>query len=104
MILMSKEFYFLISIPLSAACITYLQAKIPAGIYFFVKVLDIYTPFPRFKICCLNCSYRKSLKPSGGKELNIFKLLPKYIEDPSLGNKFVDILLPSLTKKPHDWG
>ncbi|XP_076896866.1 uncharacterized protein LOC143550000 [Bidens hawaiensis] len=60
-------------------------------------------------VCCLHHLFaskntsRKSLKPSGGKELNIFKLLPKYIEDPSLGNKFVDILLPYLTKKPHDW-
>ncbi|KAK1435340.1 hypothetical protein QVD17_01101 [Tagetes erecta] len=48
-------------------------------------------------------SSRKSLKPSGGRELSIFKLLPRYIEDPSIGKKFVDILLPSLTKKPHDW-
>ncbi|KAJ0799093.1 putative down-regulated-in-metastasis protein [Helianthus annuus] len=51
----------------------------------------------------LNWSCRKSLKPSDGKELSIFKLLPKYIEDPSLAKKFVDILLPSLTKKPLDW-
>ncbi|KAL7595784.1 hypothetical protein Lser_V15G29528 [Lactuca serriola] len=46
---------------------------------------------------------RKSLKYPGGRELNIFKLLPDYIKDPSLGKKFVDILLPSLTKKHHDW-
>nr|GEV01026.1 hypothetical protein [Tanacetum cinerariifolium] len=46
---------------------------------------------------------RKSLKSFGGRELNIFKLLPKYIQDPSIGIKFVDILLPTLTNKPHDW-
>lgn len=48
-------------------------------------------------------SNRKSLKYPGGRELNIFKLLPKYVKDPSLGKKFIDILLPSLTKKHHDW-
>ncbi|GJX79607.1 small subunit processome component 20 homolog isoform X1 [Tanacetum coccineum] len=46
---------------------------------------------------------RKSLKSFGGRELNIFKLLPKYIQDPSIGIKFVDILLPTVTDKPHDW-
>ncbi|KAI3808247.1 hypothetical protein L1987_24196 [Smallanthus sonchifolius] len=59
-------------------------------------------------VCCLHHLFtcknnsRKSLKPSGGRELSIFKLLPKYIEDPSIGKKFIDILVPSLTKKPHD--
>lgn len=51
---------------------------------------------------CKNTN-RKSLKFSGARELSIFKLLPNYIEDPSIARKFVDILLPSLTKKPHDW-
>ncbi|XP_071696721.1 uncharacterized protein [Rutidosis leptorrhynchoides] len=51
---------------------------------------------------CKNAN-RKSLKSSGGRELSIFKLLPKYITDPSVGRKFIDIMLPSLSKKPHDW-
>lgn len=60
-------------------------------------------------VCSLHCLFtskstsRKSLKYSGGRELSIFKLLPKYIKDPSIGRKFVDILLPSLTKKHIDW-
>ncbi|KAJ9555652.1 hypothetical protein OSB04_010266 [Centaurea solstitialis] len=60
-------------------------------------------------VCSLHCLFtskstsRKTLKYSGGRELSIFKLLPKYIKDPSIGRKFVDILLPSLTKKHVDW-
>nr|XP_043629943.1 small subunit processome component 20 homolog [Erigeron canadensis] len=45
---------------------------------------------------------RKSFKSSRGRELSIFKLLPKYIKDTNAGSKFIDILLPSLAKKPHD--
>ncbi|KAI3823108.1 hypothetical protein L1987_04536 [Smallanthus sonchifolius] len=73
------------------------------------NVKGILLPNINTLVCCLHhlftCknSSRKSLKPSGGRELSIFTLLPKYIEDPSIGKKFVDILLPSLTKKPHDW-
>ncbi|XP_022025733.1 small subunit processome component 20 homolog isoform X2 [Helianthus annuus] len=73
------------------------------------NVKGILLPNVNTLVCCLHHLYtskntsRKSLKPSDGKELSIFKLLPKYIEDPSLAKKFVDILLPSLTKKPLDW-
>ncbi|KAL8239479.1 hypothetical protein R6Q59_016046 [Mikania micrantha] len=73
------------------------------------NVKGILLPNVNMLVCCLHNLFtckntsRKSLKPSGGRELSIFKLLPKYIEDPLIGKMFVDILLPSLTKKPHEW-
>ncbi|KAL6992171.1 hypothetical protein U1Q18_010278 [Sarracenia purpurea var. burkii] len=44
-----------------------------------------------------NATRRKLVKCPGGRELRIFKLLSKYIKDPSAARKFVDILLPLLT-------
>ncbi|GMP78029.1 hypothetical protein CsSME_00034114 [Camellia sinensis var. sinensis] len=41
---------------------------------------------------------RKLVKSPGERELNIFKLLSKYIKDPSSASKFVDIMLPMLMK------
>ncbi|KAJ0034275.1 hypothetical protein Pint_25497 [Pistacia integerrima] len=47
---------------------------------------------------------RKLLKSSGETEIRIFKLLSKYIKDPSMARKFVDILLPFLVKGVKDSG
>ncbi|GAV59009.1 LOW QUALITY PROTEIN: DRIM domain-containing protein, partial [Cephalotus follicularis] len=41
---------------------------------------------------------RKLVKYPGEQEIRIFKLLSKYIKDPSSARKFVDILLPFLAK------
>ncbi|XP_052189171.1 uncharacterized protein LOC127799294 isoform X2 [Diospyros lotus] len=56
-------------------------------------------------ICSLHCLFkfnnvarRKLVKCPGERELNIFKLLSKYVKDPSAASKFVDIVLPLLTK------
>ncbi|PSS35668.1 Small subunit processome component like [Actinidia chinensis var. chinensis] len=56
-------------------------------------------------ICGLHCLFksnnatmRKLVKFPGERELNIFKLLSKYIKDTSAAIKFVEILLPLLTK------
>ena len=38
------------------------------------------------------------MKFPGERELNIFKLLSKYIKDTSAAIKFVEILLPLITK------
>ncbi|KAK9281533.1 hypothetical protein L1049_004436 [Liquidambar formosana] len=46
-----------------------------------------------------NAIKRKLVKCPGERELRIFKLLLKYIKDPFLARKFVDILLPFLTKR-----
>lgn len=45
-----------------------------------------------------NAARRKLVKSPGERELNIFKLLSKYIKDPSSASKFVDIMLPMLIK------
>lgn len=42
---------------------------------------------------------RKSVKRPGEREIRIFKLLSKYIKDPMLAKKFVDILVPFITKR-----
>ncbi|KAJ0093493.1 hypothetical protein Patl1_26060 [Pistacia atlantica] len=47
---------------------------------------------------------KKLLKSSGETEIRIFKLLSKYIKDPSMARKFVDILLPFLVKGVKDSG
>ncbi|PIA45006.1 hypothetical protein AQUCO_01700514v1 [Aquilegia coerulea] len=48
---------------------------------------------------CDNDSQRKSVKWPGKTELRIFKLLSTYISEPLAAMKFVDILLPFMTKK-----
>ncbi|KAM7486094.1 hypothetical protein LguiA_002103 [Lonicera macranthoides] len=48
---------------------------------------------------CKSATKRKLVKSPGERELIIFKLLSKYIKDPSAARKFVDILLPLLTKR-----
>ena len=45
------------------------------------------------------CCYRKLVRCPGNTEIRIFKLLSKYIADPLLAKKFVDILLPFLSKR-----
>ncbi|XP_010257842.1 PREDICTED: small subunit processome component 20 homolog [Nelumbo nucifera] len=57
-------------------------------------------------ICSLHCHFhrhnktaRKLVKWPEKRELVIFKLLSKYVKDPSLARKFVDILLPFLAEK-----
>ncbi|XP_059666315.1 uncharacterized protein LOC132312087 [Cornus florida] len=57
-------------------------------------------------VCSLHCLFkcdnvkkRKLVKCPGERELSIFKLLSKYIGDPSAATKFVDILLPFLAKR-----
>lgn len=45
-----------------------------------------------------NVARRKLIKCPGERELNIFKLLLKYIKHPSEASQFVDILLPVLAK------
>lgn len=42
---------------------------------------------------------RKLVKYPGERDIRIFKLLSKYIKDPLLARKFVDILLPFIAKK-----
>ncbi|KAL4289520.1 hypothetical protein GQ457_14G012480 [Hibiscus cannabinus] len=44
-------------------------------------------------------SKRKLVRCPGETEIRIFKLLSKYINDPLLAKKFVDILLPFLSKR-----
>ncbi|XVF29034.1 hypothetical protein REPUB_Repub15cG0084600 [Reevesia pubescens] len=44
-------------------------------------------------------SKRKLVRCPGETEIRIFKLLSKYIRDPLLAKKFVDILLPFLSKR-----
>ncbi|XP_022722560.1 small subunit processome component 20 homolog isoform X3 [Durio zibethinus] len=44
-------------------------------------------------------SKRKLVRCPGETEIRIFKLLSKYIRDPLLAKKFVDILLPILSKR-----
>ncbi|WOG89602.1 hypothetical protein DCAR_0208840 [Daucus carota subsp. sativus] len=58
-------------------------------------------------VCSLHCLFtrtkggkRKSIRCPGEQELNVFRLLSKYIKDPSTAGTFVDVLLPLLTKKP----
>ncbi|XVF65313.1 hypothetical protein PTKIN_Ptkin09bG0238000 [Pterospermum kingtungense] len=46
-----------------------------------------------------NASKRKLVRCPGETEIRIFKLLSKYIRDPLLAKKFVDILLPFLSKR-----
>ncbi|XP_058180952.1 uncharacterized protein LOC131299427 isoform X1 [Rhododendron vialii] len=46
-----------------------------------------------------NAARRKLVKCPGERELCIFNLLSKYIKDPSAASKFVDIMLPLLTKE-----
>lgn len=57
-------------------------------------------------VCSLHClftrtkaSKRKSVRCPGEQELNVFRLLSKYIKDPSTAGTFVDVLLPLLSKK-----
>lgn len=45
------------------------------------------------------CCYRKLVRCPGETEIRIFKLLLKYIRNPFLAKKFVDILLPFLSKR-----
>ncbi|KAF5740542.1 small subunit processome component 20 isoform X1 [Tripterygium wilfordii] len=47
---------------------------------------------------------RKLVKHPGEMEIRIFKLLSKYISGPSLARKFIDILLPFLTKRVQNSG
>ncbi|CAA2935324.1 small subunit processome component 20 homolog [Olea europaea subsp. europaea] len=47
-----------------------------------------------------NASKRKLVKCPGKKELTVFKLLVKYVKEPSAAGAFVDILLPLLTLRP----
>lgn len=47
---------------------------------------------------------RKLVKCPGERELRIFKLLSKYIKDPLLATKFVDILVPFITKRAKNCG
>nr|GLL39955.1 small subunit processome component 20 homolog [Ipomoea trifida] len=44
---------------------------------------------------------RKLAKYPGENELNVFKLLSVYVEEPLAARKFVDVLLPLLSKKSH---
>ncbi|CAH9107367.1 unnamed protein product [Cuscuta epithymum] len=44
---------------------------------------------------------RKFTKYPGENELNVFKLLSKYIDEPLAAKKYVDVLLPLLSKKSH---
>ncbi|KAK1375649.1 DRIM domain-containing protein [Heracleum sosnowskyi] len=60
-------------------------------------------------VCSLHClftrtkvSKRKSVRCPGEQELNVFRLLSKYIKDPSTAGTFVDVLLPLLSKKPQN--
>lgn len=60
-------------------------------------------------VCSLHCLFtctkaakRKLVKCPGERELSVFKLLSKYITDPKTAVKFVDILLPLLTKRPQN--
>ncbi|VFR01143.1 unnamed protein product [Cuscuta campestris] len=46
-------------------------------------------------------SKRKLTTYPARNELNVFKLLSKYIDDPLAAKKFVDVLLPLLSKKSH---
>ncbi|KAL2508708.1 ARM repeat superfamily protein [Forsythia ovata] len=46
-----------------------------------------------------NAMKRKLVKCPGKKELTVFKLLSKYVKEPSAAEAFVDILLPLLTKR-----
>ncbi|KAK2988996.1 hypothetical protein RJ640_013987 [Escallonia rubra] len=48
---------------------------------------------------CKNVTNRKLVKFPGERELVVFKLLSKYIKDPPAAKKFVDILLPLLSKR-----
>ncbi|KAE8708758.1 Non-imprinted in Prader-Willi/Angelman syndrome region protein [Hibiscus syriacus] len=45
---------------------------------------------------------RKLVRCPGETEIRIFKLLSKYIRDPLLAKKFVDVLLPFLSKRVQD--
>ncbi|KAK4356825.1 hypothetical protein RND71_022435 [Anisodus tanguticus] len=47
---------------------------------------------------------RKIVKYPGEKELNVFKLLSKHIKGPLAARKFLDILLPLLSKRSNDPG
>ncbi|MCD9558563.1 U3 snoRNP protein [Datura stramonium] len=47
-------------------------------------------------------SKRKIVKYPGEKELNVFKLLSKHIKGPLAARKFLDILLPLLSKRSKD--
>lgn len=42
---------------------------------------------------------RKLVKCPGERDIRIFKLLSKYIKDPLLARKFVDVLLPFIAKR-----
>ncbi|KAG6678404.1 hypothetical protein I3842_14G078800 [Carya illinoinensis] len=57
-------------------------------------------------ICSLHCLFqsdsatkRKLVKCPGERDIRIFKLLSKYIKDPLLARKFVDVLLPFIAKR-----
>ncbi|XP_022846936.1 small subunit processome component 20 homolog isoform X2 [Olea europaea var. sylvestris] len=47
-----------------------------------------------------NATKRKVVKCPGKKELAVFKLLAKYVKEPSAAGAFVGILLPVLIKRP----
>lgn len=56
-------------------------------------------------ICSIQCLFqtrKKLVKHLGERELRIFELLSKYIKEPLLATKFVDILLPFLAKRTQD--
>ncbi|KAB1216916.1 hypothetical protein CJ030_MR4G016071 [Morella rubra] len=57
-------------------------------------------------ICSLHCLFqsdsatkRKLLKCPGERDIRIFQLLSKYVKDPLLARKFVDILLPFISRR-----
>lgn len=47
---------------------------------------------------------RKLVKRPGESQVKIFKLLPKYVQDPLLAGKFLDILLLFLSKDAENSG
>jgi U3 small nucleolar RNA-associated protein 20 len=61
--------------------------------------LDVLVSSLHHLFTCKNATKRKLVKSPGEREIIIFKLLSKYIKDPSAASKFVDILLPLLTRK-----
>jgi hypothetical protein len=71
-------------------------------VVFFFFCVKSFSGSPLYDLL-LFCN-RKLVKCPGEREIRIFKLLSKYIKDPLLATKFVDILVPFITERAKNCG